>query len=181
VLVEWVERHPVVAAGVGVVFVGGVAGVLFGLLEPDMPTWALVAVAVAAGAIVGVAAYVRRNHNPLPVMDTATRARVRRALRDGGPVDRADAPHVVAFADKLLGIPFQPTVGIVFFAAMALFGVFQFVPAVEQADVRHAVGSGLVILAFVLIICITPLAHRRRRRAEVARHQALEVLGHEPH
>jgi len=181
VLVEWVERHPVVAAGVGVVAVGGVAGVLFGLLEPDIPTWALVAVVVAAGAITGVAVHVGRNHNPLPATDAATRARVRRALRDGGPVDRADAPHVVAFADKLLGIPFQPTVGIVLFAAMALFGVFQLVPAIEQADVRHAIGSGLVILAFVLMMCVTPLAHRRRRRAKAARYQALEVLGHEPH
>ncbi|GAB3889563.1 hypothetical protein GCM10029964_059450 [Kibdelosporangium lantanae] len=63
-VVRWVERHPVLAASVGVVIAGGVVGAMFGLLEPDIPTWALVALAVAAAAITGVTVYVRRNHNP---------------------------------------------------------------------------------------------------------------------
>jgi uncharacterized membrane protein YoaK (UPF0700 family) len=179
VWVDWMERHPVVTAAVGVVVAAGVCGVLFGLVEPDIPTWALVAIVVAAGVIVGVAVRLQWSHNPLPAVDAATRARVRRAVRTGGPVDRADAPHVVAFADTLLGIPFQPTVGIVLFAAMALFGVFQLVPAIEHGDVRHAVGSGVVVLAFVLMTFVTSLTHRRRRRVEAARRRALEVLGQE--
>ncbi|GAB3889566.1 hypothetical protein GCM10029964_059460 [Kibdelosporangium lantanae] len=87
---------------------------------------------------------------------------------------------MVAFADKLLGIPFQPTVSIVLFAALAMPGVFRLVSAIEQADVRHAIGSGLVILGFVLMISATPFAHRRRRRAKIARRHAMEALGQEP-
>jgi hypothetical protein len=144
---------------------------------PGLTVGLAAVIGVGAGLLFGALSVVVRKVARVPVgPDGKTRVAAYKVIMSGGPVPGELAPAVVWQADMILKRPYRPGLTWTAFGLTVGGSGLLLLLSILEHDARRTVWNAVLTVGFIVAMLAFSQTKDRRRRAELARHQALFVL-----